>query len=180
MRVGGDAVGPDQGPNGTGVDRRLISEEPMVWPSVAFALPQLISFWPCPVHCSQLGDIAYVYLISLLDEPISNTCRAANWQTIDLTTITFPTEMTIDYLRVYQRANSQNIGCDPPDYPTMGYINNHSVAYSSLCFFLPGISFMLADSISSCRPAVAVLDVWGCRCKLHTPQELDGTSQFLF
>ena len=29
-RVGADAMGPDQGPDGTGVGRRLIPEEPMV------------------------------------------------------------------------------------------------------------------------------------------------------
>ena len=29
-RVGADAMGPDQGPGGTGVGRRLIPEEPMV------------------------------------------------------------------------------------------------------------------------------------------------------
>ena len=94
--------------------------------------------------------------------------------------MTFPAEMIVDYVRVYQRKDSQNIGCDPPNYPTMDYINNHPVAYSSLCRFLPGIGFMLANSVSSCRPAVAVLGVWGRWCELSAPQEFDGTSQFLF
>ena len=40
--MGAGAVGPDQGPDGSGVDQRLISEEPMVWSCVAFALPLLI------------------------------------------------------------------------------------------------------------------------------------------
>jgi beta-glucan synthesis-associated protein KRE6 len=48
--------------------------------------------------------------------------------------MTFPTEMHIDYVRVYQRENYENIGCDPPDYPTMKYINDHPVAYSSPSF----------------------------------------------
>lgn len=43
----------------------------------------------------------------------------------------FPAEMLIDYVRVYQRDGETNIGCNPPDYPTTDYINNHLEAYSS-------------------------------------------------
>ena len=57
--------------------------------------------------------------------------RADNWQDIDLTTMVFPAEMLIDYVRVYQRDGETNVGCDPPDYPTQDYINNHYSAYSS-------------------------------------------------
>jgi len=71
------------------------------------------------------------YFILSHDVAISNTNCAANWQDIDLTTMTFPTEMRIDYVRVYQRENYENVGCDPPDYPTMKYINDHPAAYSS-------------------------------------------------
>lgn len=45
--------------------------------------------------------------------------------------MTFPTEMLIDYVRVYQRTDSQNIGCNPKDYPTTDYISRHPEAYSS-------------------------------------------------
>lgn len=45
----------------------------------------------------------------------------------------FPSEMLVDYVRVYQRAGQTNIGCDPPDYPTTDYINSHYEAYTSLC-----------------------------------------------
>lgn len=56
--MGAGAVGPDQGADGSGVDQRLISEEPMVWSYVAFALPLLIfavssplfSTWEYPVR----------------------------------------------------------------------------------------------------------------------------------
>ena len=54
-----------------------------------------------------------------------------NWQTIDLTTMEFPAIMQIDYVRVYQRKGSNNVGCDPPDYPTKTYIENHPEAYTS-------------------------------------------------
>lgn len=68
------------------------------------------------------------------EEPMSivfNLGISPNWQGVDLTTMTFPTEMVIDYVRVYQRTDSQNIGCDPPDYPTMDYISRHQEAYTN-------------------------------------------------
>ena len=43
----------------------------------------------------------------------------------------FPAIMQIDYVRVYQRKGSNNVGCDPPDYPTKTYIENHPEAYTS-------------------------------------------------
>ncbi|KAI0277034.1 glycoside hydrolase family 16 protein [Russula aff. rugulosa BPL654] len=93
VRMGASAVGPDQGPDGSGVGARLISEEPM---SIVF-----------------------------------NLGMSPNWQTIDLSTMEFPAEMLVDYVRVYQRAGETNIGCDPPDYPTADYINRHYEAYSN-------------------------------------------------
>lgn len=43
----------------------------------------------------------------------------------------FPAIMQIDYVRVYQRSDSINVGCDPEGYPTADYINNHLEAYNS-------------------------------------------------
>lgn len=57
--------------------------------------------------------------------------RIANWQTIDLSTMEFPAIMQVDYVRVYQRTDSQNVGCDPEDYPTADYISKHADAYNS-------------------------------------------------
>lgn len=37
--------------------------------------------------------------------------------------------MHIDYVRVYQRSDMLNIGCDPEDYPTYDYIEKHKTAY---------------------------------------------------
>ena len=56
-----------------------------------------------------------------------------NWQTIDLSTLIFPAEYKIDYVRVYQRTGQLNTGCSPRDYPTEDYINNHMEAYTSKC-----------------------------------------------
>lgn len=41
---------------------------------------------------------------------------------IDTENLKFPTYMSIDYIRVYQRKDAINIGCDPKDYPTAKYI----------------------------------------------------------
>ncbi|KAF8639593.1 hypothetical protein AX14_010040 [Amanita brunnescens Koide BX004] len=66
------------------------------------------------------------------EEPMSiilNLGISPNWQTIDLATMIFPAELRFDYVRVYQRKGSTNIGCDPKAYPTADYINNHIEAY---------------------------------------------------
>ncbi|KAK7054157.1 beta-glucan synthesis-associated protein-domain-containing protein [Favolaschia claudopus] len=67
-------------------------------------------------------------------EPMSivlNLGISRNWQTIEPSTMVFPAEMLIDYVRVYQRDGETNVGCNPPDYPTEDYINNHFVAYDN-------------------------------------------------
>lgn len=68
------------------------------------------------------------------EEPMSiilNLGISQNWQTIDLTTMEFPAEMLVDYVRVYQRKGSTNVGCSPSGYPTADYINNHADAYEN-------------------------------------------------
>ena len=80
------------------------------------------------------------------------TPTVANWQAIDPTTMTFPSEMRIDYVRVYQREDHENVGCDPPDYPTMKYINDHPAAYSSSSCSAMRYKFIRADGVSSLDP----------------------------
>ncbi|TFK50280.1 beta-glucan synthesis-associated [Heliocybe sulcata] len=66
------------------------------------------------------------------EEPMSivlNLGISSNWQKIDLTTMEFPAEMLVDYVRVYQRKGETNVGCSPKDYPTEDYINKHMDAY---------------------------------------------------
>lgn len=61
----------------------------------------------------------------------------------------FPAEMLVDYVRVYQRDGETNVGCDPPDYPTSDYINNHFEAYdsefSTYVFCFPGNESFFSD-----------------------------------
>ncbi|TFK87206.1 glycoside hydrolase family 16 protein [Polyporus arcularius HHB13444] len=68
------------------------------------------------------------------EEPMSiilNLGISQNWQQIDLSTMVFPAIMQVDYVRIYQRSGHTNIGCDPADYPTAKYIEDHAEAYSN-------------------------------------------------
>jgi len=62
--------------------------------------------------------------------------------------MTFPAEMLVDYVRVYQRVGKRNIGCSPKDYPTEDYINRNLEAYTSLsCLKSCTSSFLLTASL---------------------------------
>ncbi|KAK0544467.1 beta-glucan synthesis-associated protein [Tilletia horrida] len=69
-------------------------------------------------------------------EPMSiimNLGMATGFQPVRFTgpnAMTIPTSMKVDYVRLYQ-ADGQKplIGCDPPDHPTLDYINNHPDLY---------------------------------------------------
>lgn len=43
----------------------------------------------------------------------------------------WPNTMSIDWVRVYQKADEINVGCDPDDFPTADYITKHSEAYNN-------------------------------------------------
>ncbi|CAA7270511.1 unnamed protein product [Cyclocybe aegerita] len=69
------------------------------------------------------------------EEPMAivlNLGISSNWQTIDLSSMMFPAELKFDYVRVYQRKGQTNVGCNPKDYPTTEYINNHMKAYTDI------------------------------------------------
>lgn len=57
----------------------------------------------------------------------------------------FPAEMLVDYVCVYQHKGQTNIGCSPPDYPTMDRIQNHLDAYLSAYRFVIFGSAMRMD-----------------------------------
>jgi len=62
---------------------------------------------------------------------IANLGLSPSFGFIDFEHLTFPTTMSIDYIRVYQPAGAKNIGCDPPDFPTEAYINEYIEAYTN-------------------------------------------------
>ena len=62
---------------------------------------------------------------------IANLGMSYNFGQVDLTQIPFPVHLRVDYIRVYQPSDSANIGCDPKDFPTAKYINDHIDAYTN-------------------------------------------------
>jgi beta-glucan synthesis-associated protein KRE6 len=48
-----------------------------------------------------------------------------NFGFVDLEHLIFPTKMKVDWIRVYQRPDSINIGCDPAEFPTAAYIQEY-------------------------------------------------------
>ncbi len=68
-------------------------------------------------------------------EPMSmilNFGISNSWTYIDWTSLQFPSTMEIDYVRVYQPTGSVSVTCDPSDYPTYDYINDHPKAYKNV------------------------------------------------
>ena len=74
------------------------------------------------------------------------TSATENWQTIKLPTMEFPAEMLVEY-DVYQHKGQTNIGCDPPGFPTVNYIQNHLDMYSSA---YPPVPFHLPHLLTPC------------------------------
>jgi len=76
-------------------------------------------------------------------EPMSiilNLGMSQSFQTVDLSAMTFPGDLLIDYVRVYQRTDKKNLGCSPAAYPTADYIANHMEAYTN-----PNLTFWSGD-----------------------------------
>ncbi|OWZ49099.1 glucosidase [Cryptococcus neoformans c45] len=70
------------------------------------------------------------------EEPMAmviNFGMSNNFQAIDFSNLAFPSEMHIDYVRVYQRSEGR-MGCDPDDRPTAAYIEKHANAYNNANF----------------------------------------------
>jgi beta-glucanase (GH16 family) len=53
---------------------------------------------------------------------IFNLGMSRDFGEVDIENLPFPSYMMIDYLRVYQRPDQVNVGCNPPDYPTAQWI----------------------------------------------------------
>ncbi|KAH3900902.1 SKN1/KRE6 family beta-glucan synthesis-associated protein SCDLUD_002362 [Saccharomycodes ludwigii] len=68
-------------------------------------------------------------------EPMSiilNLGISNNWAYIDWQSIYFPVTLSIDYVRIYQPNDSISITCDPEDYPTYDYIQDHLSVYTDV------------------------------------------------
>lgn len=65
---------------------------------------------------------------------IVNLGMSSNFGFVDLEHLPFPVTMSVDWIRVYQRTDSINYTCDPPEFPTQAYINTYIDAYTSQYF----------------------------------------------
>lgn len=85
------------------------------------------------IRAPALGANGNVGQRQIPKEPLSiimNLGLSNSWAYIDWNALHWPSIMRIDYVRIYQPAGSQSITCDPTDYPTYDYINDHLNAYT--------------------------------------------------
>ena len=62
---------------------------------------------------------------------IFNLGISQNFGTPDWEHLRFPAVMQVDWVRVYQDPDAENVGCDPKDFPTAKYIERHRAAYEN-------------------------------------------------
>ncbi|KAJ7288522.1 glycoside hydrolase family 16 protein [Mycena rebaudengoi] len=63
---------------------------------------------------------------------ILNLGMSPSFQAQDFERMTFPNQMLVDYVRVYQREDvSEGLTCNPSRHPTTDYIADHIVAYNN-------------------------------------------------
>ena len=108
----GAGMGPDKR---TEIGARPIPQEPMV------------SLLQSPWHFIH-SDVFRQYIIM-------NLGFSLNFGWIGFNTVTLPTAMLVDYVRVYQPKDAHNIGCDPPDFPTAAYIDTCVLLSKSLLVY---------------------------------------------
>ena len=60
---------------------------------------------------------------------IMNLGMSRDFGEVDVENLPFPADMDIEWVRVYQRPNKVNVGCNPPDYPTEQWIACHKDKY---------------------------------------------------
>lgn len=69
---------------------------------------------------------------------IFNLGISQNFGTPDWRRLRFPATMLVDWVRVYQDPDAENVGCDPADFPTADYIKRHSAAYNNANYTIWG------------------------------------------
>jgi Beta-glucan synthesis-associated protein SKN1/KRE6/Sbg1 len=75
------------------------------------------------VHHFQSGFITSVSSFAEYLTLLTLASHSAGFQRQDYQHLVFPSEMYIDYIRVYQRVGVKNgLTCDPPSHPTTDYI----------------------------------------------------------
>lgn len=68
------------------------------------------------------------------EEPMAmvmNLHLSNGFQAVDFNHLTWPNYLRIEYVRIYQKADHISLTCDPEDYPTADYIEDHIEVYSN-------------------------------------------------
>ncbi|KAF4618464.1 hypothetical protein D9613_009885 [Agrocybe pediades] len=89
------------------------------------------TFYPTGLAADPLTEIGRR---TIAEEPmylITNLGISEGFGVIDLENLKFPGTMSVDYIRVYQRKDAINVGCDPKNFPTMKYIEEYKELYSN-------------------------------------------------
>jgi len=60
---------------------------------------------------------------------IFNLGMSLDFGEVDIENLPFPSYMMIEYIRVYQRAQNVNVGCNPPGFRTDQWIACHKENY---------------------------------------------------
>ena len=87
------------------------------------------------IHANALHGDGNIGPRRISKEPMSlimNLGISNNWAYIDWASLHFPVTFSIDHVRVYQPPDQINLLCDPPDYPTNAYIEDHLNAYMNV------------------------------------------------
>lgn len=86
------------------------------------------------VYANALAPNGNIGWRRIAKEPMSiimNLGISQNWAYIDFPSIEFPAVFEIDSVRVYQPPGKTLMTCDPEDFPTYDYIENHADAYNN-------------------------------------------------
>ncbi|KAI5952668.1 SKN1 [Candida jiufengensis] len=89
-------------------------------------------------------------------EPISiimNLGISNSWAYIDWPSLVFPSTMRVDYVRVYQPEDEINMSCDPDNFPTANYIEQHKNIYYNMnltTFEMGGYTFP-KNKLTGCK-----------------------------
>lgn len=103
----------------------------------------------------------------ILNNGISNNFGGIDW---DGLRGTFPNVMSIDWVRVYQRRDRINVGCDPPSMPTAAYIDYYRDAYTN-----PNLTTWESLGENSIKNAILHQDDPDCSdARKLIPEELIG------
>ncbi|SSD59553.1 related to Beta-glucan synthesis-associated protein KRE6 [Saccharomycodes ludwigii] len=89
----------------------------------------------CTIYAKALHPNGNIGWRRITKEPMSiilNLGISNNWAYIDWQSIYFPVTLSIDYVRIYQPNDSISITCDPEDYPTYDYIQDHLNVYTNV------------------------------------------------